>query len=83
MFEKKEEGETHPTKRVMIGNVIFIGELYRKKVITHKIAHICLSTLLGSVTRKHSTLLHDTTRHALTVIVFRHCSCRCDCGQEG
>lgn len=50
MFEKKEEGETHPTKRVMIGNVIFIGELYRKKVITHKITHICLSTLLGSVT---------------------------------
>lgn len=57
MFEKKEKKEKEekregvPTvKRVMIGNVIFIGELYRKKLITHKIIHICLSKLLDSVT---------------------------------
>jgi hypothetical protein len=60
MFEKKKDGDVHhPAKRVMIGNVIFIGELYRKKLITHKIIHICLSTLLTSVTSTNA-LPHHT-----------------------
>ncbi len=32
-----------------MGNVIFIGELFRKKLISEKIIFLCLSSLLNSV----------------------------------
>ncbi|KAL3931794.1 MAG: hypothetical protein SGPRY_000977 [Prymnesium sp.] len=37
------------TKARMLGNIRFIGELYKKKMLTEKIMHECLIKLLGEV----------------------------------
>lgn len=44
-----EEGEAKriTARRRMLGNIRLIGELYKKKMITEKIMHVCIKKLLG------------------------------------
>merc|ERR1719502_1590003 len=37
------------TKKRMLGNIRFIGELYKQKMLTEKIMHECLIKLLGDI----------------------------------
>ncbi|KAL0547987.1 hypothetical protein IC582_012426 [Cucumis melo] len=47
--QSAEEREVNRTKarRRMLGNIRLIGELYKKKMITEKIMHVCIKKLLG------------------------------------
>ncbi|KAE8650289.1 eukaryotic translation initiation factor 4G [Cucumis sativus] len=49
MEQSAEEREVNRTKarRRMLGNIRLIGELYKKKMITEKIMHVCIKKLLG------------------------------------
>ncbi|XP_038881666.1 eukaryotic translation initiation factor 4G-like isoform X2 [Benincasa hispida] len=49
MKQSAEEREVNRTKarRRMLGNIRLIGELYKKKMITEKIMHVCIKKLLG------------------------------------
>ncbi|KAI9100839.1 hypothetical protein K1719_024201 [Acacia pycnantha] len=51
--EVKQSDEEREAKRVrarrrMLGNILFIGELYKKKMLTERIMHECIKKLLGS-----------------------------------
>jgi len=37
------------TKKIMLGNITFIGELYKIKMLTEKIIHECITKLLGDL----------------------------------
>ncbi|KAG7028728.1 hypothetical protein SDJN02_09909, partial [Cucurbita argyrosperma subsp. argyrosperma] len=50
--EMKQPAEEQEEKRIkarrrMLGNIRLIGELYKKKMITEKIMHVCIRQLLG------------------------------------
>ncbi|CAK9318906.1 unnamed protein product [Citrullus colocynthis] len=49
MKQSAEEREVNRIKarRRMLGNIRLIGELYKKKMITEKIMHVCIKKLLG------------------------------------
>lgn len=76
MFEEKGE---EPAKKVMIGNIIFIGELYRKKLITHKIIHICLGKLLDSILGEFPSKRFEDSN----AILSNPQRCRCNDPQGG
>ncbi|KAK4741705.1 hypothetical protein SAY87_025293 [Trapa incisa] len=45
--EKERETKRMKARRRMLGNIRFIGELYKKKMLTEKIMHDCMKKLLG------------------------------------
>ncbi|KAF8412488.1 hypothetical protein HHK36_000453 [Tetracentron sinense] len=44
--EEREEKKTQERRR-MLGNIRFLGELYKKKMLTERIMHECIKKLLG------------------------------------
>ncbi|KAK8944733.1 Eukaryotic translation initiation factor 4G [Platanthera zijinensis] len=45
--EDEREEKRIRARRRMLGNIRFIGELYKKKMLTDRIMHECMKTLLG------------------------------------
>ncbi|KAJ6722637.1 EUKARYOTIC TRANSLATION INITIATION FACTOR 4G-LIKE [Salix koriyanagi] len=45
--EQEREEQRIKTRRRMLGNIRLIGELYKKKMLTERIMHECIKTLLG------------------------------------
>ncbi|XP_022147112.1 eukaryotic translation initiation factor 4G-like isoform X2 [Momordica charantia] len=45
--EEEQEAKRTKARRRMLGNIRLIGELYKKKMITEKIMHVCIKKLLG------------------------------------
>ena len=38
-------------RRRMLGNIIFIGELFKEKLLNEKIVHFCINRLLGDINK--------------------------------
>ena len=45
--EEQREEKRMKARRRMLGNIRLIGELYKKKMLTERIMHECITTLLG------------------------------------
>ncbi|XP_031390194.1 eukaryotic translation initiation factor 4G-like [Punica granatum] len=45
--EEREEKRIKARRRLMLGNIRLIGELYKKRMLTEKIMHECMKKLLG------------------------------------
>ena len=43
------------TKKRMLGNITFIGELYKKQMLRDRIMHFCIMRLLGLVSMDSGT----------------------------
>jgi hypothetical protein len=51
-------------RRRALGNIQFIGQLYKQKMLTEKIMHSCITTLLGEVRR---VFLHPSPLHIVVL----------------
>ena len=49
LAEAREAQAELDARRRALGNIQFIGQLYRQKMLTEKIMHACITTLLGNV----------------------------------
>lgn len=56
-------------RRRALGNIQFIGQLFKQKMLTEKIMHQCIRTLLGEVRRRSDCM----TCHA--VVCEKDCTC--------
>ncbi|KAI4364681.1 hypothetical protein MLD38_020738 [Melastoma candidum] len=53
LSEEGREEKRVKARRRMLGNIRFIGELYKKKMLTEKIMHECIKKLLGQHQTPH------------------------------
>ena len=56
-------------RRRALGNIQFIGHLYKQKMLTEKIMHSCITTLLGEVTLE--IVLIGVHTHSIVHIIQR------------
>jgi hypothetical protein len=60
-FERKEqdiEEKRIKIKRRMLGNIKFVGELYKRKLLNTETMHYCITKLIGTAD-KQNTVVHD------------------------
>ncbi len=52
MSNEEKEAEERRVKRLTLGNIRLIGELYKGGVVREPVVHVCIGELLGSASEK-------------------------------